>query len=90
MANTTSIQNRLETENPSRATAVRNTLATVTTRVPSFRVSRSDRRLDMTVPPDMIMETIPMKEMGTFSAACMTGHPEPSSESGSPRLIKAI
>ena len=67
-----------------------NTLATVTTCVPNLRVSLSEKRLDTMVPPEMIMEIIPINEMGTFRSSCMTGHPEPSSESGSPRLIKAI
>ena len=85
-----SIQNRLEKEKPSKANAVRNTLLTVTIRVPSFRVSLSDRRLDTIVPPEMTIATIPIKETGTFKSLCMAGQPEPRSESGTPRLIKAI
>ena len=41
-------------------------------------------------PTTMIIEMIPIYDTGTPSSACMTGQPEPSSESGSPRLINAI
>ena len=76
-------------EKPNKAIAVRNTLTTVTIRVPNFLVSLSDRILEIIVPPEMTMETIPIKEIGTFRSLCITGQPEPRSESGSPRLIKA-
>ena len=69
---------------------VRNTLITVTIRVPSFLLSLSDIRLDTIVPPDMAMDTMPIYDIGTPSSRCMTGQPEPRSESGSPRLIKAM
>ena len=69
---------------------MRNTLPTVTIRVPSLCVSRSDSRLDTIVPPEMTIDTMPMNDTGTLSSACMTGQPEPSSESGRPRLMNAI
>lgn len=68
-------------EKPKRAIAVRKTLITVTIRVPSFLVSLSENKLDIIVPPDIIMETIPIKETGTFKSLCIAGHPEPSRES---------
>lgn len=64
-----SIQNRSEKEKPSRATAVRNTLITVTIRVPSLFVSAWENRLDTIVPPDMIMDMIPIKDTGTFRSS---------------------
>lgn len=63
---------------------------TVTSRVPSFLVSLSDKRLETIVPPDMTMDTMPIKAIGTPSCACITGQPDPRSESGNPRLMKAI
>lgn len=78
-----------ETEKPRRAAAVRNTLATVTPEVPNRRVSLLEKRLDTMVPREMMVERIPIKETGTPSSRCITGHPEPSKESGSPRLTKA-
>ena len=36
----------------------------------------------------MVIETYPAYEDGIPNSLCMTGHPEPISESGSPRLIK--
>ena len=54
-----------EMEKRSGAPAVRNTLAAVTSPVPNFRVSRSDRRLEQIVPPEMVMDTIPMRTLGT-------------------------
>jgi len=50
---------------------------------------RSDSRLERIVPPEITMETAPAKERGAFSAPCITGHAEPSSASGRPKLIKA-
>ena len=54
---------------------VRNTLITVTIRVPSFLLSLSDIRLDTIVPPDMAMDTMPIDDIGTPSSRCMTGQP---------------
>ena len=84
-----SIQNVSEKENPNSAAAVRNTLTAVTMRAPSLRVSLSENRLDTIVPPEITMETIPIYETGTSKSACMAGQPDPSRESGSPKLIKA-
>ena len=81
--------NFVENEKPNRATAVRNTLAAVTRPVPNRFTMRSDKRLDRMVPPEMIMETMPTEESGTPKAGCIAGQPEPSSESGRPRLMKA-
>jgi hypothetical protein len=41
---------------------------------------------EMIVMNDIAIDTYPAYEEGTPKAACITGHPEPSSESGSPRL----
>lgn len=89
-AKTISIGKLFEYENPKSAMTVRKTLETVTIFVPSFRVRVSDKRLETIVPPDITIETMPMKETGTPSSVCMTGQPEPKSESGSPRLMKAM
>ena len=61
----------------------------MTPRVPNFRVIRSESMLEMMVHPDIIIEMIPMNEIGTPRSAYMTGQPAPSSESGRPRLINA-
>ena len=58
--NRMSIQKRSEKEKPKSAPAVRNTLTTVTTLVPNLRVSLSDIRLEIIVPPEMTMETMPI------------------------------
>ena len=64
------------------------TLTAVTTPEPKRRVSRSLSRLETMVPTAMIMETPPAKESGTPNSPYTVGQAEPSSESGSPRLIK--
>ena len=74
-------------EKPNRAAALRNTLATVTPLVVKRAVSRSDRRLEQMVPPVMIMETMPAAERGWSKTRRMVGQPEPSRESGRPRLM---
>jgi hypothetical protein len=84
------MHNEDETENPNRATAVINTLIAVTSPAPSLLVSLSDIRLDTTVPHEIIMVTIPAYERDTSNCSYIVGHAEPSKESGSPRLIKAI
>ena len=68
---------------------MRNTLATVTPAVPNRRVRRLEKRLDRMVHRETTVERMPIKETGTPSSRCITGHPEPSKESGSPRLTKA-
>ena len=37
----------------------------------------------------MMKVMMPAKDVGTASSSCMTGQPEPTSESGRPRLTKA-
>ena len=44
---------------------VRNTLITVTIRVPRFLLSLSDIRLDTIVPPDITIDTIPIYDIGS-------------------------
>ena len=89
IAKTIIIQKRSVNEKPINAAAVKNTLTTVTHLVPNLRVNLSDSRLDTIVPPETTIVTMPMYETGTPSSTCITGQPEPSSESGSPRLMKA-
>ena len=79
----------LLSEKPSSASAVRSTLSAVTSPAPSLRVSRSLCRLDTTVPRAMMVEMTPAQETGTPNPACMLGHADPSSESGSPKLMNA-
>lgn len=76
-------------EKPISAAAVRNTLISVTICVLSFRVKRSDIRLEHMVPPDIIMDTMPILEMGTPNIWRMAGQAAPNRESGRPRLINA-
>ena len=89
MPRTSSIQNLVQNENPTSATAVKKTLTTVTAAVPNLWMRRSASRLETMVPPEMIMVTMPMYETGTLSSRWMTGQPEPKRESGSPRLMNA-
>lgn len=63
-----SIQNALEQEKPNNATIVMNTLAAVTQPAPKRRVSRSDIRLESTVPQEMMKVRIPANAIGTSSA----------------------
>ena len=59
MAHRHSIQNRVAVEKPKRARAVNTTETTVTYFAPNRRVSRSERRLEVTVPREMTMDTTP-------------------------------
>ncbi len=68
--------------------AVSATLNAVTFPVPNRRVRRSLCRLEMIVPSEMIIKMIPEYETGTPSCGYIVGQAEPSSESGSPRLMK--
>jgi hypothetical protein len=43
---------------------------------------------DIIVINDIVIETYPAYDDGTPKYTCMVGQPEPSSESGRPRLIK--
>ena len=60
----------------------------VTAPVPKRLVRRSLRRLEVIVPALITVDTIPANDSGTPSSGCIVGHAAPSSESGSPRLIK--
>ena len=71
------------------AAAVSPTEIAVTFPGPSFSVSRSEKRLEITVPREIRVEMIPAYEKGTPMPSYITGQAEPSTESGSPRLIKA-
>ena len=64
------------------------TLNAVTFPVPRRRVRRSLCRLEIIVPTEIIIKTMPEYETGTPSCGYMAGHAEPSRESGRPRLIK--
>ena len=44
---------------------------------------------DIIVMNDMVMETYPAYDEGTPRSVCIAGQPDPSSESGSPRLMNA-
>ena len=61
----------------------------VTAGVPQARVRRSESRLERMVQAEMTIVTMPMYDTGTPSSPCMAGQPDPSRESGRPRLIKA-
>ena len=61
----------------------------MTTFVESFLVSLSEKRLDTIVPPEIIIVTIPIYDVATPISACITGQPDPKSESGSPKLMNA-
>ena len=64
------------------------TLIAVTKPVPNFLVSLSLNKLDVIVPPLIIMEIIPAYDNGAENSTRMTGHAAPNSESGKPKLIK--
>ena len=86
---TISIQKLSESQNPNSPSAVSAVLAAVTAQVPNFLVTLSETRLEIIVPPDIVIEIMPIYDTGTPSSACITGQPEPSSESGRPRLMNA-
>lgn len=69
-------------EKPNSATAVVRTLTAVTFPVPNRVFSRSLFRLETIVPAEIIMEMIPAAETEVPSSWYMTGHAEPSRESG--------
>ena len=89
MENINNIVSEFENENPSKAIAVRNTLIVVMTLVPNLRVNLSENKLEMIVQKDITMEIIPIYEIGAPISLCKMGQDDPSSVSGSPRLIKA-
>jgi hypothetical protein len=51
--------------------------------------SLSDKRVDITVPTEIRVVTMPIAESSTPKTWCISGQAEPSSESGRPRLINA-
>ena len=77
-----SIQNSVAKEKPKSATAVKKTLITVTMLAPSFRVNLSEKRLERMVHPEITIVTMPIEEIETPNVSCITGQPEPKSESG--------
>ena len=77
------------TENPNSATAVVRTLTAVIFPVPKRVFRRSLFKLDTIVPAAIIIEMMPAEETEVPSSGYMTGHAEPSRESGSPRLMNA-
>ena len=54
----------------------------------NLRIIRGLSRAEMIVMKEIVIETYPAQEDGTPKASCIVGQPEPSRESGSPRLIK--
>ena len=57
--------------------------------VRSFLISVGEISADMIVINDMAIETYPAQDDGTPKSFCITGQPEPRSESGNPRLTNA-
>ena len=78
-----------DSENPSNATAVINTLIAVTFPVPSLMFNLSENKLDITVPIDIIIVIIPAEDNDALSSMCICGHAEPNRVSGKPKLINA-
>ena len=54
----------------------------------NLRISRGLIKAERIVIKEIVMETYPAQDDGTPKADCMVGQPEPSRESGRPRLIK--
>jgi hypothetical protein len=77
-------------ENPNTATAVIATLTAVTFPAPNLCKSLSLKRLDMIVPAQVSIDIVPTKDTGALISVCTTGHIDPKSESGKPKLIKQI
>ena len=72
------------------ATAVIATLAAVTFPAPNLCKSLSLKRLDMIVPAQVSIDIVPTKDTGALISVCTTGHIDPKSESGNPKLTKQI
>ena len=87
-AKTTSIQNCVLSEKANSASAVIPVLTAVTGPAPNRFVSLSLIRLETIVPSPMVIDMMLAKLSGELNSTRITGHAEPSSESGSPRLIK--
>ena len=65
-------------------------LTAVTAPAPKREVSLSLMRLENMVPMPMMMEIMLAQPSGTPNCSRMTGHAEPSSESGRPRPMKLM
>ena len=78
-----------ECANPKRARAVIRTLMVVMVATPKRCINLPLNKLDITVPEATIIDIIPAKCIGTFKLLNIEGQPEPSSESGNPRLMNA-
>ncbi|MNV82600.1 hypothetical protein D3C71_1763450 [compost metagenome] len=78
-----------ERAKPVNAPAVITQLTRVTFPVPKRRSTDPLIRLDTIVPAATIINNRPAVSSGAPKSTCMTGHAEPSKESGSPKLIKA-
>jgi hypothetical protein len=77
-------------EKPNIATAVIATLTAVTFPAPNLCKSLSLKRLDMIVLAQVSIDIVPTKDIGTLISVCTTGHIDPKSESGKPKLTKQI
>ena len=77
-------------ENPNMATAVMVMLTAVTFPAPNLCNSLSLKRLDVIVPAQVSIDIVPTKDTGALISVCTTGHIDPKSESGKPKLIKQI
>ena len=62
----------------------------VTFPVPSFLVSLSLCRLDITVPTAIIIDITPAYEIGALNSLYIVGQAAPNNASGRPRLINDI
>lgn len=51
-------------------------------------MSEFEKKLDIIVPSEIIIVIMPADDTPTPKSTCITGHAEPMSESGKPRLIK--
>ena len=70
------------------ASAVIATLAAVTFAAPNLCKSLSLKRLDVIVPAQVSIDIVPTKDTGALISVCTTGHIDPKSESGKPKLTK--
>ena len=87
MANTQSIQKAFAKENPKSPSAVSVTLIAVTSPVPSLLVNEFEKKLEIIVPTEIIIVIMPADDIDTLKSACIIGHADPMSESGSPKLM---
>ena len=75
-------------DTPSSASAVVSTEKAVSLPVPKRRMSRALFRLETIVPQETIICTSPAPHTGAWMSPIIDGHALPSTESGSPRLMK--